>query len=73
MADTWIETGQIPIRYGPPAKEGGEPTVQQHGNKRETREFAGRKFNLEHAIEGDVAMIRAQKVDETGNCVFRYA
>jgi len=72
ITDTWIETGQIPIRYGPPAKEGGEPTVQTQGNKRETREFGGRKFNMEYAIEADVAMLRAEKVDEAGNCVFRY-
>lgn len=69
--DTWIETGQIPIRYGPPSKEGGEPSVQTPGNKRETREFKGRKFNMEYAIEADVAMVRAEKVDEAGNCVFR--
>ena len=69
--DTWIQTGQIPIKYGPPAKEGGEPTVQTQGHKRESREFGGREFNLEHAIEGDVAMIRAHKADETGNCTFR--
>ena len=41
------------------------------GNKRETREFNGKKFNLEHAIQGDVAILRAWKVDEAGNCVFR--
>ena len=42
------------------------------GNKKETREFNGRKFVLEPAIAGDVAFIRAWKVDEVGNCVFRY-
>ncbi|EEB87849.1 hypothetical protein MPER_14637, partial [Moniliophthora perniciosa FA553] len=28
---------------------------------------------MEPAIAGDVAFIRAWKVDEVGNCVFRYA
>jgi 3-oxoacid CoA-transferase len=28
---------------------------------------------LETALGGDVAFIRAWKVDEVGNCVFRYA
>jgi len=27
---------------------------------------------MEYAIEADVAMLRAEKVDEAGNCVFRY-
>lgn len=68
---TFIETGEIPIRYKP-VKEGQKPEVDIPGNKRETREFNGRKYNLEYAIDGEVAMIRAHKVDEAGNCVFRY-
>jgi 3-oxoacid CoA-transferase len=28
---------------------------------------------LEHAIAGDVAFVRAWKVDEVGNTVFRFA
>lgn len=43
------------------------------GNKKEAREFNGRRFVLEPAIAGDVALVRAWKVDEVGNCVFRYA
>jgi len=27
---------------------------------------------METALPGDVAIIRAHKVDEAGNCVFRY-
>lgn len=41
------------------------------GNKKETKEFGGKKFVLEPAIPGDVALIRAWKVDEVGNTVFR--
>jgi len=39
---------------------------------RETRQFDGRHYILEEAIKGDVAFIRASKVDEVGNAVFRY-
>lgn len=39
---------------------------------RETRKFGGRDFMMEEAIIGDVAFIRAWKVDEVGNAVFRY-
>jgi 3-oxoacid CoA-transferase len=35
------------------------------------REFKGRKFLMETALEGDVAIIRAHKADEAGNCIFR--
>lgn len=68
---TFIETGEIPIRYKP-IKEGQKPEVDIPGNKRETREFNGRKYNLEHAIDAEVALVRAHKVDEAGNCMFRY-
>ncbi|KAI0636777.1 3-oxoacid CoA-transferase [Trametes polyzona] len=68
-ASTAVEKGSIPIRL----KEGGmKAGVAIPGNKKETREFNGRKFVLEPAIAGDVAFIRAWKVDEVGNCVFRY-
>ena len=43
------------------------------GNKKEAREFKGKRYVLEPAIAGDVAFVRAWKVDEVGNCVFRYA
>ncbi|KAL1303776.1 hypothetical protein AAFC00_007113 [Neodothiora populina] len=70
--NTQIETGEIPVRLGP-AKDGSkELTVLEYGNKRETREFNGKKYNMEHAIQGDVGILRAWKVDEAGNCRFRY-
>jgi 3-oxoacid CoA-transferase len=34
--------------------------------------FDGRSFLMETALTGDVAILRAWKVDEAGNCVFRY-
>lgn len=67
-ASTAVEEGSIPIRY----KEGGfKNGVLTEGNKKETREFDGRKYVMETAIKGDVAFVRAWKVDEVGNCVFR--
>lgn len=42
------------------------------GNNKEARVFDGKRFILEPAIAGDVAFVRAWKVDEVGNCVFRY-
>lgn len=39
--------------------------------KKEAREIAGRRYVLEPSIKGDVAFVRAWKVDEVGNCVFR--
>jgi 3-oxoacid CoA-transferase len=67
-ASTAVELGSIPIRY----KEGGfKNGVLIEGNKKEAREFDGRRYVMEPAIKGDVAFIRAWKVDEVGNTVFR--
>ena len=69
-ASTAVEEGSIPIRL----KEGGmKAGVAVPGNKKEAREFKGKRYVLEPAIAGDVAFVRAWKVDEVGNCVFRYA
>ena len=64
--DTLVQEGEIPVRLD---KSGA---VVEKGRKRETREFNGRTFLMEHAIEGDVAIMRAWKADKDGNCVFRY-
>ena len=67
-ASTAVEEGAIPMRYN----EGGfAQGVKIPGVKKETREFNGRKYVMETAIAGDIAFIRAWKVDEVGNCVFR--
>ncbi|KAF8274937.1 hypothetical protein EI94DRAFT_1838035 [Lactarius quietus] len=69
-ASTAVEEGSIPIRY----HDGGiSKGVKISGNKKEFREFNGRRYVLEPAIAGDVAFVRAWKVDEAGNTVFRYA
>lgn len=58
------------MRYKPGGMSAG---VEIPGIKKESREIDGRKYVLEPAIAGDVAFVRAWKVDEVGNCVFRYA
>ncbi|KAF8894729.1 hypothetical protein BD779DRAFT_1609376 [Infundibulicybe gibba] len=69
-ASTAVEEGTIPLRYNPGGMSQG---VAIPGNKKEAREINGRRYVLEPAIAGDVAFVRAWKVDEVGNCVFRYA
>ncbi len=69
-AHTAVEKGEIPIRY----QDGGmKAGVAIPGNKKEGREFKGRRYVLEPGIAGDVAFIRAWKADGVGNCVFRLA
>ncbi|KAI4742890.1 succinyl-CoA:3-ketoacid-coenzyme A transferase-like protein [Aureobasidium sp. EXF-12298] len=70
--NTAIMTGDIPIRFGPPAEGSSELSVAEAGTPRETRVFEGKTYNMERAIKGDVAVLRAWKVDEAGNCRFRY-
>ncbi|UNI22517.1 3-oxoacid CoA-transferase [Purpureocillium takamizusanense] len=65
-AHTLLQDGDIPTRLGP------NGTVLEKGKPRETREFDGRAYLLERALTGDVAILRAWKVDKAGNCVFRY-
>lgn len=62
---TFIQSGQIPQVL----KDGN---VVVPGKPRETRIFDGKIYNMETAIHGDVAILRAHKVDEAGNCQFRY-
>ncbi|KAJ9092765.1 hypothetical protein QFC19_008620 [Naganishia cerealis] len=70
-AGTFVETGGIPRRWSPKV-DGEKQTVVLEGKSKEVREFAGKRYLLEDAIKGDVAIIRAWKVDKAGNCVFRY-
>ncbi|KAI0306492.1 3-oxoacid CoA-transferase [Multifurca ochricompacta] len=69
-ASTAVEEGSIPIRY---YEGGASKGIKIPGHKKEFREFNGRRYILEPAIAGDVAFVRAWKVDEVGNTVFRYA
>ena len=69
-ASTAVEAGSIPIRLNPGGMDKG---VAIEGNAKEAREFNGKRYVLEPALAGDVAFVRAWKVDEAGNTVFRYA
>lgn len=69
--NTAIMTGDIPVRFGPPAEGSSELSVLEAGTPRETRVFEGKTYNMERAIKGDVGVLRAWKVDEAGNCRFR--
>jgi 3-oxoacid CoA-transferase len=53
-------------------KATGKATILESGKPRETRVFNGKIYGMERALPGDVAILRAWKVDETGNCQFRY-
>jgi len=63
--NTLLQDGKIPARFDDKGNAIG------FGQKRETREFNGKKFLMETALTGDVAIIRAHKADEAGNCTFR--
>lgn len=69
---TYIQSGQIPTRQQPPEDGTGKPTILEPGKPRETRIFNNREYLMETAITGDVAILRAHKVDEAGNCQFKY-
>ncbi|KAI1496045.1 succinyl-CoA:3-ketoacid-coenzyme A transferase-like protein [Biscogniauxia marginata] len=62
---TFVETGEIPARFTPEA-------ILEKGKAKETRIFNGKSYIMETALPGDVAILRAWKVDEAGNCVFKY-
>ncbi|CAK7216465.1 hypothetical protein SBRCBS47491_002834 [Sporothrix bragantina] len=66
-AHSLLQDGEIPVRLD---ANGG---VVERGRVRESRVFNGRTFLMEPALSGDVAILRAHKVDRAGNCVFRYA
>lgn len=54
----------IPAFYTP----AGVGTLIAEG--KETKVFDGKEYLLEHAIKGDVAIIKAQKADTAGNLIF---
>ncbi|KAK4111669.1 3-oxoacid CoA-transferase [Canariomyces notabilis] len=63
---TLVQDGAIPARFD------ANGNVVEYGKPRETRIFNGKPFLMETALPGDVAILRAWKVDKAGNCVFRY-
>ncbi|THH20689.1 hypothetical protein EW146_g713 [Bondarzewia mesenterica] len=68
-AHTAVETGDIPIRFNEGGMKNG---VKIPGNKKESREFNGKRYIMEPAIAGDVAFVHAWKADEAGNLIFKY-
>jgi 3-oxoadipate CoA-transferase, alpha subunit len=57
----------IPAFYTPTAVQ------TELGEGKETRDFKGREYLLEHAIVGDFAFIRAYRADRWGNLIYRKA
>jgi 3-oxoacid CoA-transferase len=72
-ASTAVESGDIPIRLAKGSGGTSLTNVIEPGHKKEARMINGRRFVLEPAIAGDVALVHAWKADEAGNCVFRLA
>jgi 3-oxoacid CoA-transferase len=66
-----VQSGDIPVRMSPKDPATGKSKVLEAGKPRETKVFNGKLYNLEEAIKGDVAILRAWRVDEAGNCQFR--
>jgi 3-oxoacid CoA-transferase subunit A len=65
-AGTAISDGGLPLRYA------ADGTIAKRSAKKETREFDGRTHVLEHAITGDVALVKAWRGDRFGNLVYRH-
>ncbi|WP_327712766.1 CoA transferase subunit A [Streptomyces sp. NBC_00464] len=64
---TQVAEGGLPWRY---AHDG---TVAVASPPKETRDFSGRTYLLEHGIATDFALVRAWRGDRHGNLVFRRA
>src|ERR1700755_186472 len=60
MAGMGIPAFYTPAGYGTEIAEG-----------KETREFKGKKYLMEHALHADFSLIKAWKGDTMGNLVFR--
>jgi len=70
--NTLLQSGDIPVRLGPVDPETKKATILESGKPRETKIFNGKTYGMEMALPGDVAILRAHKVDEAGNCQFRF-
>ena len=67
-----------PTGYGTQISEGGLPmlydkdgAVRKASEKKETREFNGRKYVLEPAITAEFAFVKAFRADRSGNLIYR--
>ncbi|MGY0071309.1 CoA transferase subunit A [Streptomyces sp. QTS137] len=64
---TQVATGGLPWRYAP------DGSVAVASPPKETRDFHGRPYVLEHGITTGYALVRAWRGDRHGNLVFRRA
>lgn len=64
---TQVAGGGLPWRYAP------DGSAAIASPPKETRDFAGRAYVLEHGITTDYALVRAWRGDRHGNLVFRRA
>ncbi len=62
---TWVAEGGLPMKYD----RAGQ--VIKVSEKKETREFDGRAYVLEHALRADFAFIKASRGDRYGNLIYR--
>jgi len=62
---TQVARGGLPWRYA------ADGTIALASPPKETRDFAGRTYVLEHGITTDFALVRAWRGDRHGNLVFR--
>lgn len=68
---TAVEQGELVQQYESQPDSNGKLVPKSMTPPRETRDFYGRTYILEHALLGDVAWVHAAKADEAGNLVFR--
>lgn len=66
---TLVNEGGNIIKYGEGGAKGG--IVEINSTPRESREFNGKQYIMEEAINGDFSIVKAWKADERGNLVFR--
>eukprot|EP01061_Rhynchopus_euleeides_P042571 TRINITY_DN74246_c0_g1_i1.p1 TRINITY_DN74246_c0_g1~~TRINITY_DN74246_c0_g1_i1.p1 ORF type:complete len:526 (+),score=258.54 TRINITY_DN74246_c0_g1_i1:54-1631(+) len=64
---TVIQEGGFPIKY----KDGGDFEAEVLSKGREVKEFNGKSYILEEAIQGDFALVKAWKADTRGNLRFK--
>jgi 3-oxoacid CoA-transferase/3-oxoacid CoA-transferase subunit A len=65
-AETAVSDGGLPLKYA------ADGTVAKLSEKKEIREFNGKKYVLEHAITGDYAFVKAWRGDRFGNLMYRH-
>jgi len=62
---TQISEGGLPMLYN------GDGSVKKASDKKETREFNGRRYVLEPSITAEFAFVKAHKADPHGNLTYR--